>query len=406
MASPMPETKNPAALPRRLPTLTGMRALAAGTVFLSHVWIFNFFASPPARDTANKVLSVSMHGFIGVSFFFILSGFVLTWAARDTDAVTSFWRRRALKIYPNHILTFIAAFALFVFVAGESVNPVGAVVNLLLLHAWFPQVQISYNLNVVAWTLSCEFLFYALFPVILPLVNRVREGRLWLWCGVMVAITWVIPALAMIPDPGPTSFPGLPPDFQFWAVYILPASRLPEFVLGMLLAKVVASGRRIPVGIGGGFALTLVAGLASTLLPLTYQLVAIWVVPLGLTVAAGAVADAARRPTFLSRRTMVWLGEISFAFYLWHFLILVTGRSAGPPDGFATPVAIAVLVVLLGVIVLVSWATFTFFERPIMRRFADPAGRAARPTGAQVESEVPWQREPMHEAAQAGGASH
>lgn len=369
MTAPVPAVRAPAALPERLPALTGMRAIAAGTVFLSHVLALSFFADPSAQDTANKVLFIGK-GFIGVSFFFILSGFVLTWVSRDTDTIRAFWRRRTLKVFPNHVLTFLAAIVLFMFIMGQPQDPFTAVVNLFLLQAWFG-LETASSFNIVAWTLSCEALFYLLFPFILPLVRRIREQLLWVCCGASVVAIWVIPYLATLSDPGPTSIPGLPPDRQYWAIYLLPAARLPEFILGMLLARIVASGRRIPVGVGGGIALTFLAGLAANLLPLTYGLVGVWVVPLALTVAAGAVADVEGRRTFLSRRAMVWLGEISFAFYLWHLLVLVTGRTYwAPPEGFATPVAIGALLALLGVIILVSWATFALYERPLMKRFA------------------------------------
>ena len=66
----------------RLPSLTGLRAIAALMVFGFHVWALGIFASPGV----NKVLAHSVsEGVIGVTFFFILSGFVLTWTARDND---------------------------------------------------------------------------------------------------------------------------------------------------------------------------------------------------------------------------------------------------------------------------------------------------------------------------------
>ncbi|MGE5830801.1 MAG: acyltransferase family protein [Micromonosporaceae bacterium] len=346
-----------------------MRAIAAGTVFLSHVLALYFFADPGAQNTASKVLFLGK-GFIGVSFFFILSGFVLTWVSRDTDTIRAFWRRRAMKIFPNHVLTFIAAVVLLAYIMGQPQGLLTALVNLSLLHAWFGLATAS-SFNTVAWTLSCEALFYLLFPFILPLIRRIRGQWLWACCGALVVVIWIIPYLATLSDPGPTSNPTLPPDHQYWAIYILPAARLPEFILGMVLARVVASGRRIPVGVGGGIALTLLAGLLADLLPLRYGLVAVWVVPLALTVAAGAVADVEGRQTFLSGRAMVWLGDISFAFYLWHLLVLATGRTYWtPPQGYATPAAIVMILALLGVIILISWATFALYERPLMRRFA------------------------------------
>jgi mycarose O-acyltransferase len=76
---------------------------------------------------------------------------------------------------------------------------------------------------------------------------------------------------------------------------------------------------------------------------------------------------------------MVWLGDISFAFYMWHFIVLAYGhRLLGNGDYWNTPTAIGVMVLLFAVAVALSWATFTFVERPIMRRFATSRREHAR----------------------------
>src|SRR4029450_12336644 len=56
MTDPMRAGRVSVALPERLPTLTGMRALAAGTVFLGHVLALYFFADPKAQATASQAL--------------------------------------------------------------------------------------------------------------------------------------------------------------------------------------------------------------------------------------------------------------------------------------------------------------------------------------------------------------
>jgi mycarose O-acyltransferase len=102
---------------------------------------------------------------------------------------------------------------------------------------------------------------------------------------------------------------------------------------------------------------------------------------LGLLIAAGASADVQGHRTLLSSRGMVWLGEVSFAFYLWHLLVLIyvhqwiTGVDQPMSflvleEGYSTPVALAVLALLFGISLLLAWATFTLVEKPVMRRFA------------------------------------
>src|SRR6185437_14997298 len=114
-------------------------------------------------------------GWTGVSFFFILSGFVLTWSRNPKkDSTKAFWRRRFFKIYPNHLVTFIAAAFLLGLITKQVFNVRYAILNLLLLHSWFPQFPINNSFNDVTWSLSCEAFFYLCFPFLIRLIDRIR----------------------------------------------------------------------------------------------------------------------------------------------------------------------------------------------------------------------------------------
>jgi peptidoglycan/LPS O-acetylase OafA/YrhL len=369
-----------------------MRFIAAAMLFLFHANLQGLFDSPEAGSTFNAI--ASQGGWTGVGFFFILSGFVLTWAARPGDSTPRFWRRRFFKIYPNHLVTLIAAVLLITLVAQESIEIWRAIPNLLLLQAWFPELQTSLSLNTLSWSLSAELLFYVSFPLLLRFISRIRPERLWFWAGGVVAVILLIPIIA---GTMPPSQPWMPwsnaEPTEFWFVYIAPPVRMLEFVFGIILARVVLTGRKVPLGLGGAMALSILAYFVAPMFPGTYPIVAITALPLGLLIAAGAVADVQGRRTLLSSRGMVWLGEVSFAFYLWHLLVLIYGHQwiAGvdqpasfplPGSGYSTPVALAVLALLFGVSLLLAWATFTLVERPVMRRFA--RSRRRPPAAAQT----------------------
>jgi peptidoglycan/LPS O-acetylase OafA/YrhL len=106
-----------------------------------------------------------MAGATGVSFFFVLSGFVLTWSARSHDTAAGFWRRRIARIYPVHLVTAVAAMLLGSAILGQP-RPTGQqlAANLLLIHSWWPAWW--QTLNPVSWSLACEAFFYATFPVL------------------------------------------------------------------------------------------------------------------------------------------------------------------------------------------------------------------------------------------------
>jgi peptidoglycan/LPS O-acetylase OafA/YrhL len=240
---------------------------------------------------------------------------------------------------------------------------------------------------VVAWSLSCEALFYFCFPFIIKLVNKVRPERLWFWTILSAASVLSLPTFAkLLPSGQP--FPYGFSDWELWFVFHFPPTQMLTFIFGIFLAKIVITRRQLPLKLGGAVALTVAAYFVTPLFGPLYQFSAVMVVPIGLLIAAGAAADADRQPTFLGNRLMVWLGDISFAFYMWHFLVLSYGYQwlvAG--ESPSTLTAIGVMVLLFAVTLALSWATFTFVEQPIMKRFAtsrrkrDVVVVAAGPTG-------------------------
>jgi peptidoglycan/LPS O-acetylase OafA/YrhL len=153
---------------------------------------------------------------------------------------------------------------------------------------------------------------------------------------------------------------------QYWFGYILPPTRLLDFALGILVARAVMSGRWRNIGmiasgvlLAGGYWLA-----AST--PYLYGQSAVFVVPAALLIAAAAIADNEGRFTLFRNRVMTWLGEISFAFYL----MLAYGRSLLGSRLFSTAATVWLLLAGVVVAVGVSWALYSFVERPITRRFS------------------------------------
>ncbi|WP_341483397.1 acyltransferase [Micromonospora cathayae] len=358
-----------------------MRFIAAMLVFGIHVTVLNPFASSDAQRGFEWFF---LHGgWIGVGFFFVLSGFVLTWSARPTDTTRAFWRRRFFKIYPNHLVTFVAALLLLVFATGATVDPQHALYNLLLIQSWFPELEIRGSFNGPSWSLSCEALFYLSFPWLLRLIDRIRPERLWAWAIGVAAAVVAIAAVAQARPDGPLLPVVFLDDTEFWLVYQFPATRMLDFVFGILLARIVMTGRRVPVGLGGATALAVGGYVLTTLTPPAFGVVAVMIVPLGLVIAAAARADVAGRPSWLSSRVMVWLGEVSFAFYMWHSLVVNYGHQwLGYPRS-STPVALAEIALLFAVTLLLAWLQFSRIEQPVMRRFARhrpaPAGAVPAP---------------------------
>jgi peptidoglycan/LPS O-acetylase OafA/YrhL len=366
-------TQQAARMARQLPTLNGMRGIAAITVFFSHTTLLGFFADKRVDDGWFAVLSRT--GSAALGFFFILSGFVLTWSAPEHEPKRRFWRRRAARILPNHLVVCAVFIVLLILIRGGA--PLWpTLANVALVQSWIPNMTIFNGINPPSWSLSCEILFYAAFPWLLAGFRRLSAAWLWSIGGGIVAVMLVLPAVstALLPvEPKYTyahaAFP------QFWFVQQFPLTRMLDFVLGIVIARLVMQDRWIRLSLPAAALLTLAFYVVvSEVVPLLYSVVAAMVVPLALLVAAGARADVEGHRSPLRGRVTGWLGDTSFAFYLIHILVLY-GASNMSPGGFGVAAALAVMVGAYLVTLGLASLLHTGVERPMMRRFSRSRSR-------------------------------
>ncbi|MEU4563798.1 acyltransferase [Actinoplanes sp. NPDC023936] len=339
--------------PSRLPSLTGLRFVAAFLVFGFHVHIEQFVGDGPVRTGMQWLFG---QGAVGVSFFFILSGFVLTWSARSGDTARRFWWRRVARIYPDHVATWVVAMALAL-IGGAGVAASVWLPNLLLLQAWSPDIDVFFGLNTVSWSLACEIFFYAMWPALFVVLRRLPARALWPGTALMLGLVWIVPVIAQ----------ALPADDRYWFIWVFPVTRLPEFIAGMLLARIVRESRWPTVfGMGPAMALAAAAYLASQWLPGDFRMVAGTVAPLALLVAATAHADVTGARSPWRGRTAIRLGEISYAFYLVHQLVLrLVVHVFGVGHGLLAGVGAAVLALVLAL--AASWLLYERVENPANR---------------------------------------
>ncbi|MFG2108975.1 acyltransferase family protein [Micromonospora chersina] len=363
-------TSAPATRATRLPSLTGLRWIAALLVFAFHVGTMRIVAEPGVGAVPDRAFAL---GLSGVEFFFVLSGFVLVWSYRDGEPRRIFLRRRIAKIYPNHLVTFAGALAV-AFWFADPVAPWAAIGNLLLVQAWIPLDGYFYSVNNVSWSLSCELAFYLCLPLVLPWLRRARVGVLW---AVVIAVPLLIlalwPAQLLVPE-----------ESRWWFTQIFPVTRSAEFWMGAAAAELLRRGRWRGPNLAA----------ASLLFVATWAVAALWIraefwaallaVAYLLVITAAADADVRGRRTPWRSRPMVWLGEVSFAFYLVHVLVMttvlrLTGDWGTGLRGWWGPLAVLGLLLLN---LLLAAALHHWVEMPLMRRLGPP--RRARPAAATV----------------------
>ena len=362
---------------RRLDSLTGIRALAAFAVFTHHT----HSAMVPNSGFGH----LSSQGSSGVAFFFVLSGFVLTWSSRPDDTTTSFYRRRIARIVPLYLLAWWGGVGLNL-VTGES-KVVDQLPALFGIQAWIPSDQIHFAGNAVLWSLSCEAFFYLVFPLV---IDRLRALGNRAVAGLLVAV--LASAIGWPLLLHPTTASGL----RYWLMYLFPPARFLEFVAGILLALLVSRGAvgRIPLrpAIGLALGVYVLSGWA----PMYLQPVALMLLPWVLVIVAAAqhdLAGGAPAPGWLVR-----LGVWSFAFYLFHQLIIKQVAFAWLPDSAAVQAACSLL--LLAVAIALAGLLAERVEAPLERRLRGgrrTAGTSAERRQPEPASEHPgpsWQTRP------------
>ncbi len=351
----------------KLPSLTGTRFWAALLVFLFHASLPSDLA-PFADPTTQSVfaLIVSKGGWLGVSYFFILSGFIMVWSAKDHDTVGDFYLRRFAKIYPTHCLTWAMAFVIgAVTVGGYKLWSS----NLLLANTWVNDVKFFFVANRPSWSLCIEAFFYLLFPFLLNLMQAIpRRFDLPAWGLVTIGALLVQGYIYIWVEPNQMMRAFPISQQQFWASYIFPPTRLFEFLAGMFIARLLQDGRAPVMPKSAALALLLTSYVGAMFIPFQFSMSVVYIVPVSLLIVSIAHDDLEARKSFLSAKTSVWLGEISYAFYMVHFLVLFCFLNLISGKKFSLPAGIALIAMALILSVTCASFMYRYVEAPMMRK--------------------------------------
>lgn len=356
-----------------IPALTSLRFFAAALIVIQHTaGYFNFGVS---------LLNYTL--IQGVTFFFVLSGFILTYAHSDLSGLgRSFkfiWARIA-RVWPVHIFTMGLLYYLWVypFATGLVATTEEILLSATLTQAWSQLPNNFFAFNGVAWTLSVEMFFYALFPLLI--LNFSKTWHVKLAVSLAMAMMAVFIAVA---TGAPAYKPGNVVSVASW-VYIWPPARLFEFVLGMVAGfAFLRYGCTIKQNkfssITGVLAVLVILGGAYYMPFIGWNLfgreligpaLKSWITVSGSSVffAVGLFLLASSEGVvskFLGWRPMVFLGEISFSIYLTHQLIL---RSMQINPGWTSGIDPVVVMVGYWVFTIVaSYLLWVLIEKPCQR---------------------------------------
>lgn len=359
--------------PPRIDALTGVRIIAAAGVFLSHT---------SAHEAVPGVVRTFMgSGYNGVTLFFILSGFVLTWNYSSQDFTSretlwSFFVARIARVYPLYLFALFAV-ALPQYVANEP-EP-ALLVHILGLQAWSSSLGITYGFNGPAWSISVEFFLYACFPLVLFGLNRIRHSpsKLVLVGTVCIAIAFALAWFFTVTGRADLSN-GDPESAHRW-LYRMPLMRLGDFTLGavaaLLTMRAPASASLCRGAQFAGVASFVVLMSSDVLYFSAWSWDAAYMVPAFLLLWRLAGAPRTVFARVLASKPFVLAGEASFAFYLLH-VTLMRQISFPGANGLWAWVALTVLEFVL--ILFASVGAHIVIERPAQRWLRNVADRRRR----------------------------
>jgi len=367
-----PPTTAPVARGHRL-DIQALRALAVTMVVVEHV---------TGRPTG---------GFVGVDVFFVVSGFLITGLLlREADrhgriSIAAFWRRRIRRIVPASVLVLLLGTAATWLVIGSSrgtsaaIDALWSVASLANWH--FASTGTDYfaaqgpeSPSQHYWSLAVEEQFYLVWPLVVlaavALARRRNETAVPRVALGFVLLLLVLGSFAWAWQQSVTS-----PT----VAYFSSLTRAWELALGALLATAAPAMTRLPdvlrpplawiglIGVGASAWVT-----TSTVpFPAPGALLPVAATLLVLASGTGCVGTPWLGP--LVSRPVSIVGDLSYSVYLWHFVVLVIGRSVLGDDPAVLWPTVLVLTIAL------SAATYHLVERPLLSSPLLEPGPRARP---------------------------
>lgn len=304
-----------------IPSLTGLRFIAALMVFFSHF---------PIPGTGGSLLIFQQSGYAGVTFFFVLSGFIIalnyldSFEKNTTSNIFSYLVSRFARIYPLY-----AFCILFVWISRGANGDIATF--LLATQAWSDDYWTAFGLVSQSWSISVEFFLYLTFPLIIPALKHLKvissKNRLMVFFFAMVATQF---ALAYyFSASGRAALPVTDPDSAHRWLYRMPITRIFDFAIGISAAIYYKRHLRHGANTDKLSKLATYMSAAAIILLMSsdkvfltaYSYDAIYSMPFIILILSLAISRETIISKLLSTPKMVLLGEASFAMYLLQAMI-------------------------------------------------------------------------------------
>lgn len=331
----------------KISQITFTRFVAAMAIVISH------FNKDLFLYKIRFIADIFLRANVGVSYFFILSGFIMIIAYHRKEKIgyRDFYRNRVARIYPLYVVGLLLYFVTryydfsfyktFLYLSG--------------VQSWIPGKALI--LNFPGWSISVEFLFYLLFPWLYNYLYSKGNKSIW----VIAVLIWIGTQVFSNLYTNSLSYKGPHTDSHEF-IHYFPLWHINEFLIGNLAGLLFVRNRR-EKNHDLGIALLFIGILLSLIfIPLNFHngLMAVFFVPVIYLISCnnGVISKV------FSLKPLEFLGEISYAIYIIHIPVLYIVRSF-LWDYFQVSESNVIFWIYILVLMFVSAVFYQFVEKPM-----------------------------------------
>lgn len=340
----------------RIEQITFTRSLAAFSIIIYHyglnIYPFN----------TEQLSYIFKQADIGVSFFYLLSGFVMMFAYGRKSSLNQrdYFKARFARVYPVYFLAILLVFIHYT-LNRQSIDYSGLFLNIYAVQAWVPSKAISFNSP--AWSLAVEFFFYAVFPFVLKYLFTKTNFKK---TALAVIIFWLISQALFNLVYYSHYNEGVDSNLHNF-LYYFPIMHLSSFLIGTLAGYYFLN---INSKVQRNYDLVLIFIIALLIIVLKFPiglnyhngLLAIIFVPfiILLSLNNGVMTKVFNKPAF------VFLGEISYGMYILQYPVFTWVRSALKQVSIRDNTSIFYISLIF--LVIISGISYRFIETPLRNK--------------------------------------